>query len=32
LLERLREGGLGDSGIGKIAYENALRVIRENLG
>jgi len=31
LLEKLREKGLGDNDLRKVAYENALRVIKSNL-
>lgn len=32
LLEKLADMGLGDAALRRIAYENALRVIEENLG
>ncbi|MCC6035415.1 MAG: hypothetical protein LM567_07970 [Desulfurococcaceae archaeon] len=31
LIERLKEKGLGNSDLRKIAYENALRVLKANL-
>lgn len=32
LLEKLADMGLGDNALKRIAYENALRVVKENLG